>query len=149
MTPVLALTPQQQLHFEYGLCVVLLLGIPSLVWIALKKVRMPSADLWGPIYDRVEAEYQRERSLAPHDSDPDIDFEFHTYRGFLSFFEQSRHAHRMPARKALLLAKAMHRRNLCFCLLPYPGLVFVPVLSWFNLWKVRRTVRQATAAARR
>jgi hypothetical protein len=104
---------------------------------------MRATDLWAPTYRDCLERYVVLAKAEPLRHEPEVELDFHTYRGFLVVFEQARHRHTLPARHVLLLAEALHRRNLKFCLVPYPGIAFVPFLSWMNLRRMRARVRKA------
>lgn len=120
--------------------------IAAIVFIARFAVRhmRRHADVWPEIYAKAEWKYLQARGDDSWPDEPSIDFVFYTYSGVLAYFTQTTHKLRLPARHAAFLAEALHAYNLKACLVPYPGIVYVPLLSRLNLRKVRRGL---TAAA--
>lgn len=92
---------------------------------------------------------ERARMRAGKDAGfgPMVEFEFHTYQGFLVFFTQLTHRPRLPKLIALEYLRALHLRNLKMCLIPYPGTVFVPLLSWIHYQAERRKILRADVSA--
>jgi hypothetical protein len=79
---------------------------------------------------------------------PDVAIEFHTYTrsGFIGI-KQDVHRLTLPALGALELVKLLHAYNLRGCLVPYKGVVYVPLLSYLEARKVRSKIELAMRAA--
>jgi hypothetical protein len=75
---------------------------------------------------------------------PGVSFTFHTYSGLLVFFTQTTHTPRLPHRIAVEYLRELHRYNLIRCLVPYPGIVFVPILSCIEYRSQLRAIQQAS-----
>lgn len=100
--------------------------------------------------------------LAQHNADevaiaypelpnPDVLIEFHTYtRAGVIGVRQDVHRQTLLALEALELIALLHSYNLRGCLVPYKGVLFVPVLSFFEArkmqLKIKAAMSQATAA---
>src|ERR1051325_2536238 len=124
---ILASQNPLQPHLEaWGIMAVvtlLLVGVPVL---ALRRLRHVGAEApWQQILDEAGRRAGTKRG-------PEVTFEFHTYSGFLVFFRQTTHKPRLPAPIALEYLKGLHRYNLVNCLVPDPGIAFVPLLSWLE-----------------
>ena len=68
---------------------------------------------------------------------------FHTYtrKGFIGV-RQDVHRCTLPAFEALELVKLLHNYNLQGCLVLYKGVVYVPLLSYLEARKLRRTINK-------
>jgi hypothetical protein len=86
--------------------------------------------------------------VGPIDEDaPMVSFTFHTYSGLLVFFTQQEHRPELPLPVAVEYLRELHRFNLIRCLVPYPGMLFVPILSIINYRAQLQSIRRQGAAA--
>lgn len=103
---------------------------------------------WLDCYEAAFERAVRRGGEAPGgDLGPVIDFRFHTYEGLLHHFTQREHRLQLPAREAEVLAGLLFVENLRGCLIPYVGVLFVPLLSALELRRVKRAAARAIAAA--
>jgi hypothetical protein len=119
--------------------VVLIGGVLGVLWVFR---RNSGEGVWEKRQRRLYAlAYDRAASRATSGAaDPPVEFEFHTYTGILVVFIQTTHRQTLPASVALEYLKELHKFNLVHCLIPYPGCIFVPVLSYLSFRKQRRKI---------
>jgi hypothetical protein len=116
------------------------------VWATLRSMRQTRNDNdWLDVLIDTESRRVREAAEPPG---PPVQFTFHTCEGVLVYFVQKEFTLTLPAAIATAVVRGMHRRNLRKCLVPYPGIVYVPLLSWCELLKQRTRIRKQIAAAR-
>lgn len=107
------------------------------VILALKAVRGKTTDSWASLYAKA-------MEIVTDDAPgPVVEICFHTYSGFLVAFTQTKHKVALPAQQALALLWSLHRYNLVRCLVPYPGTLFVPLLSYSEYLTQKRRVFDA------
>lgn len=70
----------------------------------------------------------------------DVSIVYHTYRGFLIWFEQEEHEIHASAEDAVVLLKRLLRFNLTWGLLSY-GALFIPMLAIGNYCVQMRSIR--------
>lgn len=130
---------------------ILLLGLAQLasvaIWIALilaVLVGVPYFLLFGGA-ERFcrKPMLHRYHGLEIHDYPQlnDVQFIYHTYRGFLLWFVQDPHHISAPPNDAKTLLARLLRFNLTFGMLSY-GLVFVPFLAIGNYFVERRSINK-------
>jgi hypothetical protein len=135
---VLGTTPQQDLAIAAGIVVGAVILIVAMAVFAVKRSRAArDPSKWDELLVRAA-----ERARAGGDLGPMVGFTFHTYSGFLASFTQAEHRPRLPAAVAREYLRELHVYNLKQCLIPYPGVVYVPVLSWFNYRTQRRSIQE-------
>lgn len=100
---------------------------------------------WERLLQRAEKRTGIRRDSSAHG--PLVSYEFHTYSGFLVFFSQTRHAGQFPGPLVLEVLRQLHRYNLIHALMPYPGIVFVPLLSWASYSAQCRRIRREIQTA--
>ncbi|HZL35120.1 MAG TPA: hypothetical protein VFC78_07410 [Tepidisphaeraceae bacterium] len=114
-----------------------LILIPALVIRSRRKFRRGSTARW---YDGVSGIRPPGVSLPG-----DVRLVFHTYSGFLVYFDQVRHDVVLPAQEARVVLGRMLRHNLTVGLLSWGG-VFALVFSWMEY---RRESKKIANALRR
>ena len=74
---------------------------------------------------------------------PPVSIVFHTYtrKGVIGV-KQDVHRCTLPAFEALELVKLLHNYNLQGCLVPYKGVVYVPLLSYLEARRLRRMINK-------
>ncbi len=123
-----------------GVFFAVIIGVPIFV---VKRMR---AARDGAQWDRLLA--RAVERVGPNEKDaPLVSFTFHTYSGFLVFFTQTAHNPRLPGPIAFEYLRQLHRYNLAKCLVPYPGIVYVPILSYFNYKAQQRRIAQQLEVA--
>lgn len=114
--------------------------ITGAVVLTLKSMRRNHSDQWQTLINRATS---RAAAAFP-DLGPLVNLTFHTYSGFLHHFTQKKHELRLPLRAALEVLADLNKYNLTRSLVPYPGSLFVPILSWLNYRRERSALlRQA------
>lgn len=127
-----------QLRLEaYGIPIVILVIVIGGAILALKFTRGTSTDYWSSFYGKAL------KNVTKDESGPLVEICFHTYAGFLVVFSQTEHKVVLPAQQALALLRSLHRYNLLRCLVPYPGILFVPLLSYSEYLAQQRRVQAA------
>lgn len=136
----LAYAPQVDLLIALGVVVAL---FAATIWVLISFMRDKGdqSEVWPSIYAEAERKYNQVCEQNPLLDELEMNFVFYTYSGVLVFFTQSTHKLRLPARHAAILADDLHAYNLRKCLIPYPGILYVPLLSWLNRRKIRRAAQ--------
>jgi hypothetical protein len=139
--PILAVS-QDLIGLWVTMVVVLLVFGTILVGVPIIVIRRLRGERAGPERAGWEKLLQQARTRVGDlpQAEPLVTFKFHTYSGFLIHFTQSEHRHRLPHRLALEYLWELHRYNLVHSLIPYKGSIFVPLLSWTNYRKERRSI---------
>src|SRR5262245_8255194 len=139
---VLILQATSQLQQQLELWGVLIVLLVLLIGVPVVGIRRLGRGKTGSQWERLFA--KANERCEGRDLGPLVTFKCHTYSGFLVFFTQTEHAPKLPRTLALEYLRQLHRYNLVNCLVPYPGILYVPVLSWLNYLSQRRGIeRQA------
>ena len=78
---------------------------------------------------------------ACHQDEPFVHVQFHTYSGFFVYTVQTKHDLVIPELIAHAVLKRFHRYNLIYGTIAC-GAVFVPILSYFELRRQRKSLKR-------
>jgi hypothetical protein len=139
--PILAAS-QDQIGLWLTIVVTLLVFGTIVVGVPILVVRRLRGEKAGPDHLCWEKLIRRARARVGDSprAEPLVTFRFQTYSGLLIHFTQIEHCHQLPYRLAMEYLWELHRYNLVQSLVPYKGSIYVPLLSWANYRKERRSI---------
>jgi hypothetical protein len=123
----------------YLISIIILVAVPIVVIKFFRKVERRPAPV-------VEEQFLDEQASEPSPDGPVVRFRFHTYRGFLSHFVQTKHELKLPFAQARETLWRLHKENLKWGWLIGP-IVLVPMLSYFEYRSQVRSVERQAAEA--